>query len=83
MNDPRYIILTDTGAVATMGRIEPTADDVGAAFDAMRKQGCARAWLALASDSFHGRSKPTVRMIRELGVGDVAFADAVRRAGGK
>ena len=81
--DPRYIVITSAGGVATLGRHgEPDADHLAIVTNALIA-GNETGWLAIASSTFNTRTKPVITMVRVLVEPTAAFADAVKLAGGK
>ena len=75
--DPRWVLLTETGELSTLGRHRaPTEDDIAAAEAALDRTTQA-GWLAVMSHSVHSRSTPELVMVRPLREPRTTFDDAV------
>ena len=83
--DPRWIVLAESGDYSTLGRHRaPEEEELAAAEAALCRAGQA-GWVAIMSHSAHARTPPDLMMVRVLGMPCTSFADAVeafrRRAG--
>jgi hypothetical protein len=75
-SDRRWIVLTEDGRYATLGRArDPSDDDVSQAEDSLRRQGAA-GWLAVMSGSAYAPELPTVIEVRPLADPTRTFAEA-------
>lgn len=75
--DPRWIVLSECGAYCTLGRFEPTADDVARSADAMTRQGKA-GWIVRIGHSLEYRTAPAFGLpLAVLGSPSVTFDVAV------
>ena len=76
--DPRWVLLTESGEHATLGRHrEPDADDIAAAEAALAQAGHA-GWLAVMSHTAHARTVPELVMVRPLRNPGTTFEAAVQ-----
>ena len=69
--DPRWVLLTETGELSTLGRHrEPSEEDIAAAEAVLARAGRS-GWLAVMSHSVHARTLPELVMV-------TTFEDAVQ-----
>jgi hypothetical protein len=77
-SDRRWIVLTEDGRYATIGRArDPGEDDIVRAEDGLKAQGLA-GWLAAMSGTEYAKVTPTFLEVRPLGKPTSSFEDAVR-----
>ena len=75
--DPRWIVLAESGDYSTLGRHrEPEEEELASAETALRSVGQA-GWVAIMSHSAHARTIPDLMMVRVLGEPNLSFDDAV------
>ena len=77
-SDRRWIVLSEDGRAATLGRVrDPSDDEIAQTETEFASRGIA-GWLAIQSHSFHAEGPPPSFMeIKPLGVPAVSFETAV------
>lgn len=75
--DPRWVVLTEDGSIATLGRHrEPNADDLAEMEIALAQVGRA-GWIAIMSHSAYSTQSPDLIMVRPVRHPRVPFDAAV------
>ena len=80
-SDRRWVLVTDDGAVSTLGRAtDPTAEELARVEETLLARATG-GWLAVQSHSFHrGPPPPTFVAVRRLAAEGLSFEDAVAAA---
>ena len=78
LSDRRWIVLTEDGRYATLGRArDPGEGEIVRAEDGLKRQGLS-GWLAVMSGTEYTKEMPTFLEIRRLGQPTSSFEDAVK-----